>query len=686
MPSSPTSSAAAPTIKPHQKVAEFTLKAALLGVLLAVLLAVANTFLALKIGVLTASSIPAAMLSMAVLRLFPSHSILENNLVQTCASAGEAIAGGIVYTAPGLIIIHAWHHFPYGQTFLLTWIGGVLGVLLTVPVRRSLMQNKALRFPEAQAISQVLIAGTVKQIRITQLLIAAICGGVFELAQTGLKLFANQATLWLSRGQAVFNIGLGFSATLLGAGYLTGYRVAGSIFLGTIISHLLLLPVLSSYLAPSLSTASLHTAGGLANKAIYGQAILDHHVRYIGIGAMLAAGILTLVYMLKPFALSFYSLLRTKSQSHAGLRQLKQISCVRTERNLPPLIIILGCCVCWFICGALFYHMFYHQIHEASVSYGAIITLVLGAVLFIIVFGFIFSIICAYFSGLVGVTASPGSSVAIATILLAAALMGLLAGILSIALHHMVAMLMVFTMMITCIVMGSACVANNNSQDLKVGHIIGATPWKQQVMLLLGVTVASLVVPYVMQLLFQTYGIAGVGAHGPLSAQSTLAAPPAAAMAAIAQAAFSHQLPVHDLWYGVVIIALAYGLQLLFSSSLKGLSLIGIAIGIYLPLSSATALCLGGLIDYMIKRKQSYKPAKANSDQSHTHHQALLVACGLVAGAAITNVLLAIPFSLLKHGYHYAMIAPSHYILSQVLAALAMAALAYYLYGQARRD
>lgn len=648
------------TSKPNNHSLEFTLKATLLGVLLAIVLAVSNTYLALKIGVLTASSIPAAMLSIAILKLFKKHSILENNLVQTCASSGEAVAGGIVYTAPGLIIIHAWHSFAYLPTFLLTWVGGLLGVLMTIPLRSSFMRNPELRYPEAQAISQVLIAGSKKALNISYLIIAAAIGGVFEIAQTGLKLFADQANIWLTKGQTVLGFGCGFSATLVGAGYLTGFAVTSSILLGAVISHLLLLPWITSH------ASGWHIATHLRHlsPASYAQSILDHSIRYIGIGAMLAAGIFSLVKMLKPFYHGFIASLSGKAKTVTQLD-------IRTERDIPTSIVLVSCLLLWSVCFIMFYHdMSISTLIPASnflpyVSSGIIITL------FIALFGFIFAAICAYFSGLVGVTASPGSSVAIATVLLATIIIGSFSHItfkVNPASSHI---LMMLTIMITSVIMGSACVANNNSQDLKVGSIIGATPWKQQVMLLIGVTVAALVVPYIMQLLLGTYGLSGATN----ASANSLPAPPAAAMAAITQAAFSHLLPVTDLWYGAAIIFITLILQLIFKQPLANISLIGIAIGIYLPLSSSTPLFIGGLISYLAK-----KPKAMPLHKQQNNHNGILVACGLVAGAAVTNVLLAIPFSLVKNQQAFNLLPTSQHWLAEILAICATAAISYYLY------
>lgn len=660
-----------PEIIATTKCAEFTWKATILGVFLAIILSISNTFLALKIGVLTASSIPAAMLSMAVLRLFKSHTILENNLVQTCASSGEAIAGGIVYTAPGLVIMHIWNHFSFGLTFLLTWIGGGLGVLLIIPLRRKFMSDHKLRFPEAQAISQVLIAGTKKSINIKPLITASFLGALFEIAQNAIKVFSDSVTLWISKGQVVFGFGCGFSATLLGAGYLTGPAVCASIFIGAVLANLFMLPVVSwnAVTAQVITPFSWHAAS-------YAQQILASKIRYVGIGAMLSAGVITLLQLLKPFYNSLVTMFSTKDSNiaeHNKTRFSKNI--MRTDRDMPKKFIVLGCLFFYSITYLLLFHLLSANKADLGLTNQKMMIFALALVLFVAVCGYVFSVICAYFSGLVGVTASPGSSVAIATVLLATLLISFVGHLLIGYAPHAKNIFMALTIVLTCMIMGSAAVANNNSQDLKVGYQVGATPWKQQLMLLLGVSVASCVVPYVMQLLLHAYGI--VGLHATANSANELAAPPAAAIAAIAQAAFSHQLPINDLWYGAIIIITFALLKSIFYKKLSPLSLIGVAIGIYLPLTVSTPLCIGGLVCYLANKNRVHK----NTDAKNlAQQQGVLIACGLVAGAAVMNVILAIPASFAWHGLQLNWGGSYKLPFMDFLAAIATFLLARYLY------
>ncbi|OGT47281.1 MAG: oligopeptide transporter, OPT family [Gammaproteobacteria bacterium RIFCSPHIGHO2_12_FULL_41_15] len=646
-----------PIIAAEQTITELSLKTVLLGLFLALILAISNTYLALKIGVLTASSIPAAILSMGILRFFKTHTVLENNLVQTCASAGEAIAGGVVYTVPALVILRYWLSFSYIESFTIAIVGGVLGVLFTIPLRRVYMTHQELRFPEGQAIAQVLIMGMKKSAGIGFMMMGSVIGAAFELAQTGLKLLADSVQFWITRGHSTFGFGTGFAATLIGAGYLMGFEVGLSILMGAIIANLGLMPILSHlfYASSSQSARSIAIA------------ISADKIRYIGIGAMLTSGVITLISLLKPMAIS----LKTSVQQLMVIRQGDRNQVERTDFDMPLSIVIAGILLFLILSLLLILSMFNLP---AIFNNGLTETLFLISVaIYLIVLGFLFSAMCGYFSGLVGVTASPGSSIAIASVLIAAVIMQMMVS------YHgnhpaLIKEAMAITIVISSIVMGAACVANNNSQDLKVGYILGATPWKQQLMLLLGGVVACLIIPMIMQLLFSVYGIAGVMPQAGMNVSNSLAAPPAAAMAAVAQAMFQHDLPWNMMLIGAVISVAMSVITLLLPKQCH-LSVIGIAMGIYLPLSSSTPLFIGALIALL-----------ANRHKKSPSQTGMILACGLVAGAAIMNVILAIPFSIMHNPDQFALLPASGHTLTESLATIATLGLSYFVYRVAKNS
>lgn len=263
-----------PFIAANKKVAELTLRVIILAIILTVLLAMSNAYLALKLGILTSASIPAAIISMGILRFFKNSTILENNAVQTAASAGEAVAGGIVYTIPALIIIGFWNHFDYVTNFFIAVCGGILGVLFSIPLRRILVNDQSLKFPEGRAIAEVLKSSADK-VGIKDIFLGGLVGGVLELLQVGFKVIASSWNYWFVVKRSLFGLGAGFSATMIGAGYLVGHDMAISIFLGAVISWLIALPITSQFYPDFLNQYPAEQATTL---------LWNSEMRYLGIG------------------------------------------------------------------------------------------------------------------------------------------------------------------------------------------------------------------------------------------------------------------------------------------------------------------------------------------------------------------------------------------------------------------
>ncbi|CEG56029.1 OPT family oligopeptide transporter [Legionella fallonii] len=621
-----------PFIAANQKVAELTFRVILLAIILTVLLAMSNAYLALKLGILTSASIPAAIISMGILRLFKNSTILENNAVQTAASAGEAVAGGIVYTIPALIIIRFWHHFDYTTNFLIAACGGILGVLFSIPLRRILVNEQALKFPEGRAIAEVLKSSADKVGGIKDIFIGGLIGGFIELLQIGFKLIASSWNYWFVVKRSLFGLGTGFSATMIGAGYLVGHDMAISIFLGAVISWLIALPIVSQLYPEFLNQYSPEQASSL---------LWSSEMRYLGIGAMLFAGMWTFVKLIKPLSKSISISFKAFISKEKANEQIP-----RTDKDIPMPFILMGIGMMAAILFLFFQFIF--PLGQVGLENGFSPTIIFFGVVYVLVIGFLFSVITAYFSGMVGVTASPGSSVVIAGMLFAAwLLLTFIDHLLPLPLSaEQIQAAEAITIIIGSVVTGIAAIANDNTQDLKVGQLVGATPWKQQVMLLLGVIVSSLVIPPVMQLLFDVYGIAGVMPHEGMDISQSLPAPTAALMAAITEAVFRKSLPWAMMLVGSCIILLAIFVNHVFK--LKrwiNLSILGIAIGMYLPLASSFPLFIGGMIALFVQKR--LQRLNHNEDELVARKQkGTLIACGLVAGSAIMDVLLAIPFSI----------------------------------------
>ncbi|MFT4060172.1 MAG: oligopeptide transporter, OPT family [Legionella sp.] len=623
-----------PFIATDKKVAELTLRVIILAIILTMLLAMSNAYLALKLGILTSASIPAAIISMGILRFFKRSTILENNAVQTAASAGEAVAGGIVYTIPALIIIGYWNHFDYITNFFIAICGGILGVLFSIPLRRILVNDRNLKFPEGRAIAEVLKSSEERS-GIKDILLGGTIGGVIELLQTGFKVVANSWSYWFVTKRTLFGMGAGFSATMIGAGYLVGHDMAVSIFLGAVLSWVIAMPILSTYYPEIIK----HYPAAKAATFLW-----NSEMRYLGIGAMLFAGMWTFLKLVKPLSRSIDNSLRVFISKSKMDTQVP-----RTDKDIPLPYIFMG------IGGmAAILFLFFQSVlplEQVGLDNDYSPTIVFLGVLYVLFIGFIFSVITAYFSGMVGVTASPGSSVVISGMLF-------IAWLLLVALHHLLPLPLspnqiqaaeAITIMIGSVVTGIAAIANDNTQDLKVGQLVGATPWKQQLMLLLGVVISSLVIPPVMQLLFSVYGIAGVMPHPGMDVSQSLPAPTAALMAAITEAVFQNSLPWGMMLVGCSIILVVIFINKVFKlRRYLNLSILGIAIGMYLPISSSFPLFIGGMVALFVQ-KRLRRMEKKDEERILRKQKGTLIACGLVAGSAIIDVLLAIPFSIAQN-------------------------------------
>lgn len=562
----------------------------MITVILTVILAMANAFLALKLGMLTSASIPAAILSMGILRFFKNPSIYENNLVQTAASAGEAVAGGIVYTIPALVIIGYWHHFNYWQNFFIAFSSGILGVLFSVPLRKTLVHHKGLPFPEGVAIANLLKhQSSVRGFRLLVLGIAL--GGTLDFMQTGLQILASHwGHVWTFKYFSL-KFALGFSIAIFSAGFLIGKRMSLSIMVGAVLSWFVAYPYFT------------HVQQG------------DEGVRYFGIGALLFAGIISLVLFIKPLFKKMFQVYSNPDKAATAAN----------DQDMPTKLIWICLTLLGIALSIYFYQLLAPMVHA---QFG-LASLVLFCVVYVMGMGFLMAIVSGYFSATVGVSASPGSAIVIMSLMFAACFFLLVFDKrFGLDLNTSEALVIMLASMVT----GIAAIANDNIQDLKVGQIIGATPWKQQLMLSLGVLIAALVIPVAMQTLFQVYGIAGHGGHG-----NSLPAPTAVLLATLTDGFFQHALPQTTIGAGALTLLLIM-LGCHFTSF--GLSFFGVAIGMYLPLETSMPMILGGCLAGIIQGKeQTGIFLKGSFDQF------LSLACGLVAGSAVMDVLLSFYFA-----------------------------------------
>jgi putative OPT family oligopeptide transporter len=599
----------APLVPASVSLPEITPKAVVLSVLLAAVLAGANAYLGLFAGMTVSASIPAAVVSMAVLRLFRQSNILENNIVQTAASSGEALAAGVIFTIPGLVLIGYWTSFDYWQTFTVSLVGGVLGVLFTIPLRRALIIHARLRFPEGVATAEVLKIGAVSGGhaggRVRLLLRATALGGGLKFAEGGLKLWSEALEGALEFGRVTFYGGLNLSPALVAVGYIIGLNTALVVFLGGALGWLVLLP-----LYQALVGAPDGLTGVAAAKTIW-----SGQIRYIGIGAMLVGGVWTLIQVRGPILQSLrqlVSLYTARGDNRAG-------SALRTDRD-AGVFWLLGLTVA-SLAPMLF---LYSHLLDQRVVAGA------GLTVLMVVTAFLFSAVAGYMAGLVGSSSNPVSGVTIATIMLAALLLLSILGR-----EHPAGP--AAALLVGAVVCCAAAMGGDNLQDLKTGHLVGATPWKQQVMQVIGVATGAAVIVPVLSLLQAKYGIgaATVEHAHPLSA------PQATLMANLAKGVFGGSLPWNLVGIGMVIGVVIIGADEWQArrQALLRFPVLAVALGMYLPLKLSAAILFGGLLAEYVRRGR-LAPETSSSDRG------LLCAAGLVTGEAMVGILLALPIAM----------------------------------------
>lgn len=660
-------------IPASQNLPEITVKAVILSIILAAVLGAANAYLGLKVGLTISASIPAAVVSMGILRLFKKSNILENNIVQTATSASEALVAGIIYVLPALLILHFWGHFHYWETTLIAIIGGVLGVFFSIPLRRILLADKHLRFPEGVAIAQVLKVSEEKGGSLKLLIQGGLVGAAISFAQSGLQVISDNVQYWFKSGtNFVYGLQMGFEPAILAAGYIVGLNTALSSLIGITVGWFIGIPVLSHLVG-------FNATDSAASIAIH---IWQSNVRYVGVGTMLFGGIWTLLTLLRPISQGIKSSLESVMQS----KQSGGISMIpRTERDIPIHYMFIATILLLIPIACLLRHFVLqqHLPYSGLTQWG----LVALGVLFIPVVGFIVSSVCGYFAGLVGSSNNPISGLALSALLVCSLL---LLGVYSLQPHTgnsanemlgLAALAVVITTVTTC----GAAITNDTIQDLKTGQLVGATPWKQQVMLILGAVASSFIIPPILSLLFNAYGIADIFPHPGMDPTQGLAAPQAALMATLARAVFQHNLP----WDMILTGGAIAGITILIDNFLKTkgtrLPVLAVGFGIYLPSSVTLPVVIGGIASYFIKhaaQKRAIAQGKNADEIAEAGNQkgGLIIACGLVAGSALMGVVLAIPFTIFQSTDILKIVGDGFSPIATTLAFASIAGLLYWIY------
>lgn len=586
---------------PQEKsVKEVTILALVLGGLLSILMAAANTYLGLKAGMTVSASIPAAVISTAILRgIFRRGTILENNTVQTMASAGESLAAGAIFTIPALLLVGAWQEFKFWPTTLIVLLGGLLGVVFMVPLRRALIvERPELIYPEGVACSEVLKAGQKGGKDIRLILAGLGIGALFKFFVTGLHVIKSVVEGAVGVGRSVLYFGSDMSAALVAVGYIVRLPIASLIFLGGVIGWVITIPIL----------------GGRVSDAVPLEAawnLWSTQVRFMGVGAMLVGGLHS-IWHVRGGILSGVAALHRVGGS-AGADDTAEIP--RTERDMPLAALMLVFLPSVF--GTLF--LYDYLTGSFSVAIAATVVMVIAAFLFVAV--------ATYIVGLVGSSNSPVSGMTICALLLTAGVL--------LALGIRGDSAIAATLGVAGVVCCAVCTAGDVSQDLKTGWLVGATPVRQQWVEVLGVLVSCCFFAPVLTLLHNAYGI---GTGGP----DSLAAPQASLFASLVDGFFgAGTLPWNMIAIGAGIGVLLILLDRLLerSGSAFRAHVMPVAVGIYLPLSLATPIFLGGLLHHILTRAHC-------GNGPGRHDPGLLFGSGLIAGEGLMGILLAIPIVL----------------------------------------
>jgi putative OPT family oligopeptide transporter len=593
---------------------ELTLRGIVLGALITLLFTAANVYLGLKLGITFATSIPAAVISMAVLKFVADSTIQENNIVQTIASAAGTLSA-IIFVLPGLIMVGWWTGFPYWQSVAVIGLGGILGVMYSVPLRRALVTGSDLPYPEGVAAAEVLkvgagVGGAEENRRGLMMIIwsSLVSAAYAILAQT--KLAATEAARTFGFAGGATTVSTSLSMALIGVGHLVGMAVGIAMLVGLIISWFVLVPWLTSAGLPATEVET------------FVNSVFREKVRFIGAGTMGVAAIWTLLRIIGPIIKGITSAITASRARQVG----GQDSLPLTDRDLP-IGIVGGTILLSMIPIGLLLAAF-AQSGPIAAEPGLTLTL---SLLYILVAGAIIAAITGYMAGLIGASNSPVSGVGILTVLgislILAALFGPNIGL------DASRSLVAFALFVTAVIFGIATIANDNLQDLKTGQLVGATPWRQQVALVLGVIFGSVVIPPILTILNDAFGFVGAPGAGP----NALAAPQAALISAIAQGVLGGDLDWNLIGLGAGIgVAIVIVDELLRATKRGSLPPLAVGMGIYLPMSLTLLIPVGALIGYVYNKWAARAP-----DPAFAERLGVLMATGLIVGESLFGVAFA---------------------------------------------
>jgi putative OPT family oligopeptide transporter len=645
---------------------EFTTRGVLIGIAITIIFTAAQVYLGLKVGLTFATSIPAAVISMALLQLFRTGTIQENNIVQTIASAAGTLSS-VIFVLPGLLMIGWWGHVPFLATFGACLVGGVLGVMYTIPLRRALVTNSDLPYPEGVAAAEVLKVGTGSragaaegQAGLVAVVLGTLASALFA-ALAAAKIFAAEVAGYFKAGAGATGLGASSSLALMGAGHLMGITVGVAMFAGLAIAWGVLVPVMTS----------LHPMPGVS-VATHALTVWKTEVRFMGAGVIGAAAIWTLGKLALPIWSGLMSAFEANKARKAGGANIP-----RTEQDIPIGIVglvslLLLAPAGWFLA---------HFLTGGPIASLATPLVAIG-IGYVLLAGLLAAAVCGYMAGLIGSSNSPVSGIAILTVLGASLMVGIVGrGVIG---PDIAKALVAYALYVTTMVLAVAVVANDNLQDLKTGQLVDATPWKQQVALIIGVVAGAIVIPFVLELLNQSNGFSGAANLSTVAGAKPLDAPQATLISTLAKGVIGGDLNWSLLGYGALIGLGLVIVDIVLRKSSNGrfsLPPLGVGLAIYLPSSVTAPVVVGAVIgwvyDKMVEKDRMGEAAK---------RLGVLIASGFIVGESLFNVALAgLIVASQKPGPLEVSFAPSEHV-GMIFALIAAAAVVFALYGWARRS
>ena len=617
-----------PYIPADQQPLELTLRAIIVGIVLGVLMTAANAYLGLYAGMTVSASIPAAVMSMLILRsMFKDVSILENNAVQTMASAGESLAAGVIFTVPAMLVIGIWVEIQWFPTLAIALLGGLLGTMFTIALRRLFIVEEALPYPEGVACREVLVAGEEGGSGALAIVYALGLGAIYGLMVKGFKVVHSEAESAFEVFKTRMYAGMDLSVALLSVGFIVGIRIASFIFLGGVIGYAILVPLVGFLNGwPQSDTLA---------KGFY--TLWLEQVRYVGVGAMVVGGIYTLWSMRKTI---FTGLKKSFVQNDSDDEYH-----LRTEKDLPMKWVAM-------VCGILVVLTFFFYWYIT----GSLILSLAGA-LFLAIVSFFFAAVAGYIAGVVGSSNSPVSGMTIATLLFTVGLVWIVGSyFLGLGQEE----LMYATLLIAAVVASSAAIAGDVMQDLKTGHMVGATPWRQQIAEIVGVITGAFVIGPTIALLHKAFQISSTaciatnerivaGVQEPIdtpdgfyNCNDALFAPQAELIGAIVKGAFAGDINLPMVFLGAALAVVLIRLSM---------PVMSVAIGIYLPLKLSVPIMLGGILSSLaigsaylrVDGTLDREPSKdAKQAAYEVESRGVLIGAGFIAGESILGVLIAV--------------------------------------------